>query len=280
MGDLVSGRFDERLKSRLGETRHILAAMGVAELVVAKVLRDCRAAAKFLAPYITDTIPLLHAAAQRKEQILFEGAQGTLLDIDYGTYPFVTSSNTTAGGACTGAGFPPNRIDRVIGVVKAYTTRVGEGPFPTELLDATGEHIRTKGHEFGATTGRPRRCGWFDGLVAHYSVMINGINEWALTKLDVLDEQATIKVCVAYKLGRRRLKHFPADLRVLAECEPVYEEIEGWQTPTAGITRFRDLPPKARAYVRYLERLTGVQVGILSTGPARDATIWMGGFGK
>ena len=205
--------------------------------------------------------------------ILFEGAQGTMLDIDFGTYPFVTSSSATAGGACTGAGVAPHRIDRVVGVIKAYTTRVGEGPFPTELLDAMGEQLRKTGNEFGATTGRPRRCGWFDLVVARYSAMLNGIDAWALTKLDVLDAVPVIKICVAYDCDGERLTTVPANIRKLERCKPIYEEFPGWQCKTTDATTFAELPAGAQAYVRRLEELTGVKVGLLSVGPRRASTM-------
>jgi len=231
------------------------------------------AAAKELAPLVADTVDLLHGATARGESILFEGAQGTMLDVDFGTYPFVTSSNATSGGACTGSGVPPNRIDKVIGVLKAYTTRVGEGPFPTELLDATGEQLRSVGREFGATTGRPRRCGWFDAVVARYSARVNGINVWALTKLDVLDGFDTIRVCTAYEADGRRYETVPADAGVLARCRPVYEEHPGWKAVLRGASGLADRPAAARAYVARIEALTGVPVEILSVGPGRENTI-------
>jgi adenylosuccinate synthase len=205
--------------------------------------------------------------------VLFEGAQGTMLDIDYGTFPFVTSSSATAGGACTGSGVSPNKIDNVLGVIKAYSTRVGEGPFPTELNDETGSQLRATGQEFGATTGRPRRCGWFDAVVARYSVMINGIDSWAITKLDVLDNVDTIRICVAYECDGKRVETVPASIRCLERCKPVYENFPGWKAPTSGATRFSDLPPRAQQYVHRLVELTGVPVSILSVGPARESTL-------
>ncbi len=231
------------------------------------------AAAEKLRPLIADTCRLLNEAAARGEPILFEGAQGTMLDLDFGTYPFVSSSNSTAGGAAIGTGVSPRLVDRVIGVIKAYTTRVGEGPFPTELKDATGELLRKTGGEYGATTGRPRRCGWFDVPLARYSAMVNGIEEWALTKLDVLNDLPVIRVAVAYRLGGKLVDSPLADARDYARCEPVYEEIPGWQCSTEGIERPEDLPPRLLAYVRRLEELTSVPVGLLSVGPDRRQTL-------
>jgi adenylosuccinate synthase len=275
MGDLLDPSFPALLSARLQEKNKILSALGAEPLDEAKVLAEYQEAARYLAPYIVDTIPLLNEAVGKSEKVLFEGAQGTMLDIDYGSYPFVTSSSATAGGACTGTGVAPNRIDHVIGVVKAYTTRVGEGPFPSELKDETGELLRKTGNEFGATTGRPRRCGWFDAVVARYSVMINGIDSWAVTKLDVLDPIKTIKICVAYECDGKRLNSVPANIRVLEKCRPVYEDFPGWQASTKDITRYEDLPAQARAYVEKLAQLTGVPVSILSVGPRRDSTMML-----
>lgn len=273
MGDLVDPSFPGMLSARLKEQNAILSALNAPPLDENAVLEQYCSVAATLAPFVADTIPLLSDAIRRNESILFEGAQGTMLDIDFGTYPFVTSSNATAGGACTGTGVPPHRIDCVVGVVKAYTTRVGEGPFPTELKDEAGERLRSLGHEFGATTGRPRRCGWFDALVARYSVMVNGIDQWAVTKLDVLDEFKTIRVCVAYEYNGKRLDVVPACARTLEQCKPVYEDVEGWCESTRDATRFEDLPRKAQAYVARLQELTGVPVGILSVGPRRASTM-------
>jgi adenylosuccinate synthase len=208
----------------------------------------------------------------RKKGLLFEGAQGTYLDIDHGTYPFVTSSNTTAGGACTGSGVPPHRMDHVIGVMKAYTTRVGEGPFPTED-DALGDMLHGMGREFGATTGRARRCGWFDAVATRYAAMINGIDELAITNLDGLDGVPEIKVCTAYKLDGKTLQHPPTDAAEWARCRPVYRKFPGWMQPTSAARRFKDLPPNARRYVRALADLTGAELGIVSIGAAHDETI-------
>ena len=273
MGDLLDPSFPSLLAQRVEEKNRFMAALGAEPLDGHQVLEQYRQAARKLAPHITDTIPLLNQAMARGERVLFEGAQGTMLDIDYGTYPFVTSSSATAGGACSGSGVAPHRIDRVLGVVKAYTTRVGEGPFPTELLDETGKMLRETGHEFGATTGRPRRCGWFDAVVANYSVMVNGIDSWAVTKLDVLDALDVIRICVAYECDGKMIKTVPANIRTLERCRPVYEDFRGWKTPTTDITAFSSLPAQARAYVKRLSEITGVPVGILSVGPNRSSTM-------
>ncbi|MBM4155479.1 MAG: adenylosuccinate synthase [Lentisphaerae bacterium] len=265
--------FADMVRARVEDANARLAHQGQPVLDVAEVVSRAVAAAKELAPLVADTVDLLHGAMARGESILFEGAQGTMLDVDFGSYPFVTSSNATSGGACTGSGVPPNRIDKVIGVLKAYTTRVGEGPFPTELLDATGETLRAVGREFGATTGRPRRCGWFDAVVARYSARVNGIDAWALTKLDVLDGFDTIRVCTAYEADGRRHETVPADAGVLARCRPVYEEHPGWKAVLRGASGLADLPAAARAYVARIESLTGVPVEILSVGPGRENTI-------
>lgn len=276
MCDLVDPGFPELLRSRVDEKNRILAAMGAPVVAFGEVLAATQRALETLRPLVCDTLPLLHGAVARGENILFEGAQGIMLDIDFGTYPYVTSSNASSGGASTGSGVPPHRMDRVVGVLKAYTTRVGEGPFPTELLDATGEELRRVGREFGATTGRPRRCGWFDAVVARHAVMTCGVDEWALTKLDVLDGFATLKICTAYELDGRRVEHFPANIREASRCRPVYEELPGWQASTKDVTRFGDLPEAAKRYIARLEQVTGVPAGILSLGPRRESTLILG----
>jgi adenylosuccinate synthase len=207
------------------------------------------------------------------KRVLFEGAQGTHLDVDHGTYPYVTSSNATAGGACTGTGVGPTRIDRVMGVVKAYTTRVGGGPFPTELTDATGAELQERGNEFGATTGRPRRCGWFDALLARYATRVNGLTAVAVTKLDVLDDCAEIKICTAYRDGANTLSDMPADAHTLEQCEPVYETLPGWRSATTGVTDHAKLPPAAKRYLARIEELIGARVILISTGSRREETI-------
>ena len=226
--------------------------------------------------YLMDTNVLMNNLISQNKNILCEGAQGTMLDLDHGSYPFVTSSNSSAGGVCTGLGIPPTKIDRVLGVVKAYTTRVGEGPFPTELFDNEGEQLGNVGHEFGATTGRPRRCGWFDAVVAKHAIQLSGIDALILTKIDVLDGFKTIKVCTGYKFKGKVFQDMPADPVILGNCEPVYTEHEGWMEKTAGIQDFEKLPKKAKSYIQYLSDLLKTPFLIISTGPDREETIKMG----
>ena len=226
-----------------------------------------------LVPMLVDPSKVLDDCSRRGESVLFEGAQGILLDIDFGTYPYVTSSNGTIGGVCTGLGVPPRAIDGVLGVLKAYTTRVGDGPMPTELTDAVGERLRAAGNEFGAVTGRPRRCGWFDAVVARFAARVNGLDAVALTKLDVLDGFEEVPVCVGYRHGGVSIRDFPSDLGTLSSCEPVYDVLPGWSRPTAGVRRFEDLPAEAHRYIAHLEQVIGVPVGIVSTGPDREDTI-------
>jgi adenylosuccinate synthase len=226
-----------------------------------------------MAPWVTDVSLFLARARQAGRAIMYEGAQGTLLDIDHGTYPYVTSSNATAGGVCTGLGVGPRAIDAVLGVAKAYTTRVGEGPLPTELTGEIGNRLRETGQEFGAVTGRPRRCGWYDAVAVRYAVRVNGLDALALTKLDVLDGLPEIQVCTSYRCRGASLTEMPGDLAQLSACEPVYETSPGWTTPTRSVRRFDDLPREARAYIARLEEITGVPAAIVSTGSAREDTI-------
>jgi len=226
-----------------------------------------------LRPWVRDVSLMLAEAIRAGEAILFEGAQGTLLDIDHGTYPYVTSSNATIGGVCTGLGVGPRAIGAVMGVVKAYTTRVGEGPLPTELLGEMGNRLRDTGNEYGAVTGRPRRCGWYDAVAVRYGARINGLDALALTKLDVLDGLDHIDICTAYRCGSRTLTEFPSDIGQLAACEPVYETMPGWPSPTKGVRRFEDLPEAARRYIARLEEVSGVRAALVSTGSERDDTI-------
>jgi adenylosuccinate synthase len=273
VGDLLDKDvFARKLKLRLEENNAVLKSLGAKPIAYQPLLKSYLAAAKVLRPHVTNTVVWLHDVMSRGKSLLFEGAQGTYLDIDHGTYPFVTSSNTTAGGACTGSGVPPHRMDTVIGVMKAYTTRVGEGPFPTED-DALGDMLHGMGREFGATTGRARRCGWFDAVATHYAAMINGIDKLAITNLDGLDAVPEIKVCTAYKLDGKTLRHPPTDSAEWARCRPVYRKFPGWMKPTSGARRFQDLPPNARRYVRALADLTGAKLGIVSVGAGHDETI-------
>jgi len=229
--------------------------------------------AERIRPMIRDVSVLVDGAMREGQSILFEGAQGTLLDIDHGTYPFVTSSNASIGGVCTGLGIPPKAIGRTLGVVKAYATRVGEGPFPTELSGEMGNRLRETGSEYGAVTGRPRRCGWYDAVAVRYAARINGLDGLALTKLDVLDGLEQIDICTSYRCGGRVLTEFPSDVRQLAQCEPVYESMPGWSEPTKGVRQFDRLPAPARRYVEKLEEVSRVRVSIVSTGSERDDTI-------
>jgi adenylosuccinate synthase len=242
------------------------------------MFREYSDIAEQVRPFVTDTAALLNKALTSGESIMFEGAQGTMLDIDHGTYPFVTSSSATSGGAVIGTGVAPTAIDTVIGVTKAYCTRVGGGPFPTELHGDLGDAIRKRGNEFGAVTGRPRRCGWVDLPLLRYSAMINGISWWVVTKLDVLDELAEIPVCVAYKINGKKTTTIPADAGSYDDIECVYETMPGWKTSTEGITAFDKLPKKAQDYLRFLEKESGAKIGMVSTGPDRDQTMFIEGF--
>ena len=233
-----------------------------------------------LAPFVCNTSLLLDDADQKKKRILFEGAQGTLLDVDHGTYPYVTSSNASAGGAITGTGLGPARINEVIGVVKAYTTRVGEGPFPTEFPPDLMNIVRTRGEEFGATTGRPRRCGWFDAVLARHSVLVNGLGKMVVMKLDVLDMLPNIKICVAYQYKGKRYRDFPADMEILAGAKPIYEEHSGWQESTSSVKHWNDLPKRAKAYLKRIEQLLKVPIAIVSVGSERLQTIYVHGIRK
>jgi adenylosuccinate synthase len=237
------------------------------------VFDGLRRQAERMRPMIRDVSVMLADAIAAGTPILFEGAQGTLLDIDHGTYPYVTSSNASVGGVCTGLGVPPRAVGRVLGVVKAYTTRVGEGPLPTELSGEMGNRLRESGNEYGAVTGRPRRCGWYDAVAVRYACRINGLDGLALTKLDVLDGLDHVDICTAYRCEGRTLTDFPSDVRQLAECEPIYETMPGWSAPTAGVRSFDRLPAAARNYIARLEQVSGVRAAIVSTGSERDDTI-------
>ncbi len=267
-------RFRLQLEAKIRENNEILKAFGAKPLSFKQVHADYRAAGNYLKPFVANTVVLLHEAVRRGDDILFEGAQGTFLDIDHGTYPFVTSSNTTAGGACTGSGIPPHRMDRVVGVMKAYTTRVGEGPLPTENAEIA-DMLHAMGREFGATTGRPRRCGWFDSVATRHACMVNGIDQLAVTNLDGLDSVETIKVCIAYRVGQQRYDYVPNDIDLLGRCEPIYAEFPGWRTPTHGVRKWKDLPAKARSYLKALAELTEAKLAIASVGPGREQTIFV-----
>jgi adenylosuccinate synthase len=238
-----------------------------------KLLDESMQFAEQIKPLIDDISARLHQYRTQGKNILFEGAQGTLLDIDHGTYPFVTSSNTTAGGAATGSGVGPLHLDYILGITKAYTTRVGAGPFPTELFDAMGEHLARRGHEFGSTTGRPRRCGWFDAVALRRALQINSVSGLCVTKLDVLDGLETLRICVGYKAGGKELALPPMGAEAFADCEPVYIDMPGWQTSTVGIREYGKLPANAKAYLDKMQETVGTPIDIISTGPQRDENI-------
>jgi adenylosuccinate synthase len=279
VGIRVQDLFDEKILTQkvenvLGLKSQILAkiynrrAPGVDETVAELLTYADR-----LAPMVADTGLLLNQALDRGETVLLEAGQATLLDVDHGTYPFVTSSNATSGGACTGSGIPPTRVDRVIAILKAYTTRVGEGPFPTELDDANGEHLRTAGAEFGTTTGRPRRCGWFDAVIARYAVRVNGVTDFVLTKLDVLTGLETVPVCVAYDVDGVRHDEMPVNQSDFHHAVPVYEELPGWTEDISGARSVEDLPKAARAYVDTVEAMAGARISAIGVGPDREQTL-------
>ncbi len=275
MADLIRPEvFAQKLKLRIRENNAVLKGLGGKPVNGAKVLADYVAAAKVLAPFVINTVAYLHKAMEAKKEILFEGAQGTFLDIDHGTYPFVTSSNTTSGGACTGSGVAPNRIDSVMGVVKAYTTRVGEGPLVTED-DVLGDMLHGMGREFGATTGRARRCGWFDAVATRYATIVNGVDQLAITNLDGLDGIPEIRICTGYRIDGKGpvLDTPPTDAGELARCRPVYTTMPGWLTPTDKISSYKELPVKARRYAETLAKLSGAKLSIVSVGPGREQTI-------
>jgi len=275
MNDLIDPkRLAVKLAQRIKENNGVLKALGAKPISYKKVLAEYTQAGKYLKPFVANTVIILHNAMRNHADILFEGAQGTFLDIDHGTYPFVTSSSTTSGGACTGSGVPPHRMDRVVGVLKAYTTRVGEGPLPTENKEVA-DLLHGMGREFGATTGRARRCGWFDSVATRHATMVNGIDDLAVTNLDGLDTVETIKVCVAYRHGRKQYDFVPNDAQVLAECKPVYVEFEGWLEDTSKATAWKELPVKARNYLKAIAELSNAKLFIASVGPARSQTIFV-----
>ncbi len=271
---LTPNVFKEKLSANLTTINFLLENFyKTAPLKADEIYDEYMKYAERLSRYIADTDVIINNKIDSGENVLFEGAQGTLLDIDHGTYPFVTSSNTIAGGACTGLGVGPTKINRVLGIVKAYTTRVGEGPFPTELKNEIGESIRQKGGEFGATTGRPRRCGWLDMVILKYAIRINGLTGIALTKMDILDGMDKLKICVGYKHNGRLYEEFPKETEVLENCEPVYEDVEGWKESTIGIKGFDKLPANAKKYIKKIEEMLKTEVQIISTGQKRDEII-------
>ena len=273
--DLLDRRvLEEKIKLNIEEKNTLLKKVyNQEELNVDAIIKEYIEFDKAIDPYITDVPFVLNNAIDEGKSILLEGAQGALLDVDFGTYPFVTSSNPTSGGASTGSGIPPTKISSVIGIVKAYTTRVGLGPFPTELLGEEGERLRKIGAEYGATTGRPRRCGWFDAFLLSYSRMINGIERVAITKLDVLSSFDEIKVCVAYEFQGKKLKSFPTDVNRLMNVTPIYESLPGWKTDLTNITDYSELPSNAKDYLQFISQKSGFEISIISVGPKRDQTI-------
>ncbi len=273
MSDLLNTHlFREKVRAYFHYVTRLLRELP-AELSYDQVCDTYEGYAERLRPVIKDTALFLAQAMKAGKRILCEGAQGVMLDVDHGTYPYVTSSSASIGGACTGLGLGPKHLDQVLGVIKAYTTRVGEGPFPTELLDQDGEMLRVRGNEYGATTGRPRRCGWFDAVVGRYAVRINGVDALAVTKLDVLDECPIIKICTGYRLNGETLPELPMAPEALQDCEPMYEEHEGWQESTEGLEDYEALPDKAKAYLNRLSELVETPIQLISTGPKRSQTI-------
>src|SRR5947207_11977746 len=273
---LVPEVLRSRIERNLEDANRIIVAYGGQPLEANAIIDETSAMVERLAPFICDTSHFLNQAAIRGDSILLEGAQATLLDVDHGTYPFVTSSSTVIGGALVGTGLAPKHLTGVLGIVRTYTTRVGEGPFPTELLEGEaemGQLIRERGREYGASTGRPRRCGWFDAFATRYAAEINGFTSVALTKLDVLDALDEIKVCVGYNLDGKKCESLPAVSQDLRRVEPIYETLPGWKSETLGITDLRELPPKAREYINFLSNQIGVEIGLVSTGPERSQTI-------
>ncbi len=266
--------FRKKLEAALHEKNDILSKVyELPTYTVDQIAEEYLAYAERIKPHIAETSVLINKALDADQWVLFEGAQGALLDLDHGTYPFVTSSSPTAGGACTGVGVGPKRIDRVLGIAKAYITRVGSGPFPTELFDDTGRHLIEVGHEYGTTTGRERRAGWFDGLIARFAVQINGLTDLAITKLDVLSDLDRIKVCVAYEYEGRRYNDLPAHQTAFHHAKPIYEELPGWKQDITGCRTFEELPKAAQDYITFLEDLAEVPVAMIAVGPSREQTI-------
>ncbi len=275
MADLVDTKnLEARLRTRVREANRLIKAFGGKAVSFKAVYEEYNKAARRLKPFVANTTKMLHDALAAKKEVLFEGAQGTYLDIDQGTYPFVTSSNTTSGGACTGSGMPPNKVDHVLGVIKAYTTRVGGGPFPTED-DDIGDMLHNMGREFGATTGRPRRCGWFDAVATRQAAQVNGIDQLAITNIDGLDKLREIRVCMAYKLRGKTIDYVPTISEDIEQVKPIYETFPGWQTDTTKAKTWKDLPPKARCYLQAIAKMIDAKILIASIGPARNQTIFV-----
>ena len=275
MADLVdTKKLESLLRSRVREANRLIKAFGGKTVSFKAVYEEYSKAARRLKPFVANTTKMLRDALAANKEVLFEGAQGTYLDIDQGTYPFVTSSNTTSGGACTGSGMPPNKVDHVLGVIKAYTTRVGGGPFPTED-DDIGDMLHNMGREFGATTGRPRRCGWFDAVATRQAAQVNGIDQLAITNIDGLDKLPEIRVCVAYKLRGKIIDYVPTISEEIEHVKPVYETFPGWQTDTTKAKTWKDLPPRARRYLQAIAKMIDAKIVIASIGPARNQTIFV-----
>ena len=275
MVDLLDEKiFRKKLEENLAQKNlYLVQVLKEKRIDVSEILDEYLEVKRQLEKYVKNTSLVLYEEIQKGKHILFEGAQGALLDVDHGTYPYVTASNTVAGNACAGSGIGPTMIDSVIGVTKAYTTRVGEGPFPTELRDQLGERIRERGEEYGATTGRPRRCGWFDAVIVNHAVRINGIHEIAMTKMDVLNDFEKINICVGYRLNGKVLHHVPSNLEMLERSEPVYEELDGWKTEIKGVRKLSDLPANAKRYIRRIEELIHTRIKMISVGSERNETI-------
>lgn len=274
MSDFLSESiFKSLLDINLKEKDSLLRKIVNVDSVRKEILSRYKPLVRQIKEYITDTELLLNKVVAEDKNVILESAQGTLLDVDFGTYPYVTSSNPIAGGACVGSGLGPTKIDNVLGVVKAYTTRVGEGPFPTELDDDIGRALREKGKEFGATTGRPRRCGWFDALIVRHSVRVNGLDRLALTKIDVLDGINSLKICVGYRYKNKILREYPHSREVIEHCQPIYIQMPGWKQPTRGVQKFDKLPANAKRYIKKIEDLVGAKVAIISMGRSREETI-------
>ncbi|HKP94387.1 MAG TPA: adenylosuccinate synthase [Fibrobacteria bacterium] len=275
VGDLLEeSALKAKIETQVADRNEIIQKMfGAEPLSAAAIFEEYRGLGRRLAPYVADTVAIINSALKQGKRLLFEGAQGTVLDVDHGTYPFVTSSNTVAAAACIGSGVGPTAIDQVIGVVKAYTTRVGNGPFPTEEIGETGKRLRLIGHEYGATTGRERRCGWFDAVLVRRAAMVNGLTHLAITKMDVMDDFDAIQVCTAYEIDGRRLDQFPSQISAVEKVKPVYETLPGWKSPTVGVTEWQDLPEKARKYLKRVADLLEVPIGLISLGPKRHQTV-------